>query len=285
MKGIAKKIIIVFVILLLLVPIIVDVVKNKSLKELEYSEYNSALEDTARFGFALVYVGEENEKINKEIKSIISEHLPSDYSVNGYYMNAKDLKAEELTSLTQDASKKSAYIFISNGEVIKTITEKLDAKTLKKYVDEYTVYTGDKLNGISEDMANYKVLKTAKAYKKLVDDKKLVTMAVFGRDSCFYCNQFKPVYNTVAEEYNLDIYYFDSDSYNKDEYASIMKMGLMIPASCSDTQKEVELSQGFATPLTLFTKNGKVIDCISGYVGKKELISKLETVGMIKSNK
>ena len=285
MKGIAKKIIIVLVVLLLLVPIIVDVIKNKSIKEIKYAEYNSVLEDTAKFGFALVYVGEEDENISKTIKKTIDSHLPSEYAVNGYYMNAKDLSSEELASLTQDASKKSAYLFISNGEVIKTITDKLDSKTLNKYVDEYTVYTGDKLNGISEDMSHYKVLKTAKAYKKLVDDKKLVTMAVFGRDSCFYCNQFKPVYNTVAEEYNLNIYYFDSDSYDKTEYASIMKMGLMIPASCSDTQKEVELSQGFGTPLTLFTKNGKVIDCISGYIGKKELVSKLKTVGMIKSNK
>ncbi len=285
MKSIAKKLIIVGVVILLLIPIIVDVVKNKSLKELKYSEYNTVLEGTARFGFALVYVGEEDKDVNKTIKSIIESHTPSDYAVSGYYMNSKDLKAEELTALTGDAAKKSAYIFISNGEVIKTITDKLDSKKLNKYVDEYTVYTDDKLNGISEELTNYKVLKSAKSYKKLVEDKKLVTMAVFGRDSCFYCNQFKPVYNTVAEEYNLNIYYFDSDSYDKTEYASIMKMGLMIPASCSDTQKEVELSSGFGTPLTLFTKNGKVIDCISGYIGKKELISKLETVGMIKSNK
>ena len=285
MKGIAKKLIIVFVVLLLLVPIIVDVVKNKSLKEIKYSEYNTVLGDTARFGFALVYVGEENKDVNKTIKSVIDKHTPSDYAVNGYYINSKELKTEELTALIGDATKESAYIFISNGEVIKIVTDKLDSKKLDKYVDEYTVYTGEKLNGISEDLTNYKILKNAKAYKKLVEDKKLVTMAVFGRDSCFYCNQFKPVYNTVAEEYKLNIYYFDSDSYDKNEYASIMKMGLMIPASCSDTQSEVPLSQGFGTPLTLFTKNGKVIDCISGYVGKRELISKLETVGMIKSNK
>lgn len=285
MKGIAKKIIIVCVVLLLLIPIIVDVVKNRSLKEIKYSEYSDVMSGTARFGFALVYVGEVNDDVNKEIKSIIDKHTQSDYAVSGYYINAKELSKEELTSLTNSASSTSAYVFISNGEVIKTITDKLDSKTLNKYVDEYTVYTNNKLNGISKDLSYYKTLKSAKAYKKLVEEKKLVTMAVFGRDSCFYCNQFKPVYNTVAEEYNLDIYYFDSDSYDSTEYTKIMNMGLIIPASCSDTQKEVELSQGFGTPLTLFTKNGKVIDCISGYVGKKELISKLETVGMIKTNK
>jgi thioredoxin-related protein len=60
-----------------------------------------------------------------------------------------------------------------------------------------------------------------------------------------------------------------------------MDLGLKIPASCSSTGEEVDLQPGFGTPLTLFTKNGKVIDCISGYVNKSELITKLETVGMI----
>ena len=48
-------------------------------------------------------------------------------------------------------------------------------------------------------------------------------MAVFGRNTCFYCNKFKPVYNAVAEKYDLDIYYFDSDNYDSKEYSKIIK--------------------------------------------------------------
>jgi thioredoxin-related protein len=139
------------------------------------------------------------------------------------------------------------------------------------------------MNGISEDITYYKVAEDAETYEKLVNKKKTITMAVFGRDNCFYCNQFKAVYNTVAEEYNLDIYYFDSLSYDEDEYQKIMDLGLKIPASCTDGDEDALLSDGFSTPVTLFTKNGKVIDCISGYTNKATLITKLETVGMIKS--
>ena len=35
-------------------------------------------------------------------------------------------------------------------------------------------------------------------------------------------------------------------------------------------------------PLTLFTKNGKVTGCISGYVDSEKLESKLKEVGMLK---
>ena len=134
-------------------------------------------------------------------------------------------------------------------------------------------------------MKNYKIAEDAEEYSKLVKQKKKVTMAVFGRDTCFYCNQFKVVYNRVAEEYNLDnIYYFDSSTYDSVEYNKIMDLGLKIPASCNDG-KEIELQPGFGTPLTLFTKNGKVIDCIDGYVNRQNLITKLQTVGMIEAEK
>lgn len=284
MKNITKKIIILVVVLLLCIPIIADIASNRSLSELEYKDFEGVIDETSRYGFALVYVGKDNADTKKELKKIISDHKSGDSVVLGYYINAEELSAQEMKKLVGSEKVNDAYIFISNGEVIRTETKALKTDDIKAYVDEYTVYTGDKLNTIRKDLTYYKVLKTAKEYKKLVDAKKTVTMAVFGRNSCFYCNHFKPVYNTVAEEYNLDIYYFDSDSYDTTEYANIMNMGLVIPASCSDTKAEKPLSSGFGTPLTLFTKNGEVIDCISGYVGKRALVSKLETVGMIKKD-
>ena len=123
--------------------------------------------------------------------------------------------------------------------------------------------------------ANYK------EYKKVVDSKK-VTMSVFGYDGCGYCVMYKPVYNDVASEYKLDIYYFNSDTYDSTEYSKIRNSGLKIPKACNNQGKDIALSEPFGTPLTLFTKNGKVIDCISGYVEKETLVAKLKTVGMIK---
>ena len=97
----------------------------------------------------------------------------------------------------------------------------------------------------------------------------------------FYCNKFKPVYNAVSEKYDVDIYFFDSLSYDKTEYDKITNMDLIVPAKCNSNGTEFKLSDGFGTPLTLFTKKGKVVDCISGYVNRESLIDKLKTNKMI----
>ena len=127
----------------------------------------------------------------------------------------------------------------------------------------------------------YKTVSTYEEYKQIVDSDKIV-MAVFGRNSCSWCNKFKPIYNEVAEEENVDIYYFDSDSFDEDEYQKIRNMGLKIPAECTSDQTEKDLSDNFGTPLSLFTQNGETIGCIGGYVDKTELLAKLKEIGMIK---
>ena len=57
---------------------------------------------------------------------------------------------------------------------------------------------------------------------------------------------------------------------------------MKIPKACNDSGKAVALSELNAVPLTIFTKNGKVIDCISGVESKEGLTAKLKDVGMIK---
>ena len=56
---------------------------------------------------------------------------------------------------------------------------------------------------------------------------------------------------------------------------------LKILAKCNREGEEQSLSEGFGTPLTLFTAKGETIDCIGGYVDKDELLTKLKEVGMI----
>ena len=94
--------------------------------------------------------------------------------------------------------------------------------------------------------------------------------------------KFKPIYNEVAAENKLDIYYLDSDSMDSTEHSKILSSGLKIPGTCTESGEEQPLSSSFGTPLTLFTKKGKVIGCISGYVAKDGLLSKLKSVGMLK---
>lgn len=284
MKGkMAKLSIILLIIVALMIPIFMDVISNTVLETIEYSQLSETISATSSYEFKLIYVAPSSAENIKETKKEVKDTVSSFTSVTdesklvAVYMDYDALTAGEKNAVFGNSNEKTAYMFVTNGELLETKTGSMSTSELSKYT---SLYSG---NGMSSDLTSYKVPENAEAYKKLVDRKKTVTMAVFGRETCFYCNQFKIVYNNVAKEKNLDIYYFDSDSYNSDEYNKVMDLGLKIPASCSSTKKEIDLQPGFGTPLTLFTKNGKVIDCIDGYVTKSTLLTKLETVGMLES--
>lgn len=277
MKNIGVKLIVIVVIILMLIPIIGDIASSNVLKKISPSEFDKFVSDTSNYKLGVLYIGADNKDIKKSINETITLYKDNkaEIEVLEYFMDASELSDADALSIVGTSGISSAYVFAVNGEVLKVEPKAITNAKLSSYVKEFTS------SGIDEELKHYKTIETADAYKKLVKDKKTITMAVFGKDSCAWCNLFKPVYNIVAEEYNLDIYYFDSDSYNKDEYKKIMDMGLTLPAACNNG-KEKALADGFGTPLTVFTKNGKVIDCISsGYMNKSALITKLKTVGMI----
>lgn len=289
MKSSKKVVVAVAVILVMFLPIAIDAINNSILKTIKYKDLEDTYKATAKYEFSLVYIAPKSEEGVNDKKSAVKEvtsKYKSSYGKNlgVFYMDYDKLSNTEKIDLLGDSSIDSAYMFVVNGEVLKTITDDIGEDELDKYVAFYS--NNIKGEDIPEEMKNFKVADDAKAFQKVIKRKNDVTMAVFGRDTCFYCNQFKLVYNTVADEYDVDdIYYFDSESFDENEYKKIMDMGLKIPAACSKTEKEIDLQTGFDTPLTLFIKNGKTIDCINGYANKSSLITKLETVGMIKESK
>ena len=136
-------------------------------------------------------------------------------------------------------------------------------------------------NEIPTKMINYKTLSTADEYIKKVNSDKY-TVAVFGYDECSYCNLFKPVFNKVAKDKKLDIYYFDSKKYDQNEYKKIMQLDLPIPAECTTDKKDTSMLNGFPKPMTLVTKKGKLVGCIKGYVTENDLIKKLTEFKVLK---
>lgn len=282
-KGKVIKIAIVLCIFLIMfIPIFIDMSENRILKTISMDEVEKAISDTASYNYATIYVDssdkEDIKDKKKELKEIVEKYRAKDEkTINAYYLDSNDLSSADLKILKLKSGS-AGYIFAANGEVLYQTSEKLNKKSLENYVSLYTS------SGVAKDLVNYKVVKNAKEYLNLVNGK-AITMAVFGRTNCYYCQQFMPVFNTVAKEYKLNIYYFDSLKFDEKEYNKIMSAGLKIPASCSENGKEAKLEAGFGTPLTIFTKKGKVVDCISGYNKKSDLIKKLETVGMIKANK
>lgn len=252
------------VIIILFIPIISDYIKNQNIEIITTEILQTKIKSKDSF---LLYVGELDKSTTKELRKMREKTL-NDYSYNYGVYNIESLKG-----LEKQFNDDNKVVIIVEGDVQKSYS-KYDYSSVEEDVDVFLV------NNITEDNRSYKVFKDFEEYKKSIK-KDEINMIVFGYDGCGYCNRFQPVYNAVASKYNLDIYYFNSNTYNKDEYKKVINYDLKVPAKCGSTNKDFKLSDGFGTPLTIFTKKGKVVDCIGGYVNRQELITKLESVKMI----
>lgn len=268
MENKSKTWIIVSVIcVIILLPILIDFISNSKIKEIGYDEY---LDVVANGENALIYSGDLSEdsyeSVVETLKGVLDKETKTDYSSEYkiYSIDSTELTDNEISKIGIE----TGYTFLIEGDVQNVVSNTSTVDYLTGLVDAY--YNAN----FTSSNTTYKVAKDAATYEKLVDSKQ-VTVAVFGRDTCYYCNIYKPIYNAVAEKYDVDIYYFNSDSYDTAEYQKIMKLGLKIPAECNSSGQESLLSDGFGTPLTLITKKGKTVDCISGYVDRSTLISKL----------
>lgn len=252
------------VLVILFIPIISDYVKKQNIEVLSSNEISTKLEADESF---VLYIGDVDKSVKKELRNF-RDKTKNNYSYQYNVYNTKN--SDDIKYILGENIEVAIVI---EGDIQKTYT-KYDKDTISKDVDRYLIAK------ITKDNASYKVAKNFKDYKKIVKSDE-VTMSVFGRESCSYCNLFMPVYNAVAEKYDLNIYYFDSDNYDATEYKKIVNLNLTVPSKCSSTGAEFKLSEGFGTPLTIFTKSGKIVDCISGYVNRSALIEKLKTVKMI----
>jgi len=252
------------IIVLLFIPIIIDYVKTRNIEIISVSDISSKMNTSESF---LVYVGELDNTTKRELRKM-REKTTNDYSYDYGVYNVKS--DESLNDIFGDNVK---LALIVEGDIQK-VYSKYEQSTVDKDVEVYLV------NDINDDNRSYKVFDNFDDYKKTVKKNK-TTMIVFGYSGCTYCNRFKPVYNAVANKYNLDIYYFDSDNYDSKEYSKVVNYDLKVPAKCGSSGEDFKLSDGFGTPLTIFTKKGKIVDCIGGYVNRDKLIGQLKTLDMI----
>lgn len=250
-------IIFIIVLIVLFIPIISDYISKQNIEVLSKKSILSKLDSKESF---ILYIGDTDKSINKKMLKIRNKKDTNtliDYNVYNIRNDSVDKSIKD----------KKIVVYIE-GDLQKSY-DKFDDKSILNDVDLY--YNGI----ISEDAKSYKVAENYNSYKTIVNSDE-TTMAVFGRNSCGWCNKFKPVYNAIAEKYDIDIYYFDSDNYNSSDYDKIVHMDLTVPSKCSSDGKEFKLSDGFGTPLTVFTKNGKIVDCISGYKDRASLIKILK---------
>ena len=251
------SIILIAVIIILFIPIISDYIKKQNIEVLSSKEITEKINNQESF---IVYIGDAEKSVTKKMLKLRDLGEKNALIEYGVFTAKKDSAISDIKN-----SKIAVYI---EGELQKTY-DKFDNIKLTDDVNKY--YLGN----ISDENKSYKVAENFSEYKNIVKSDE-PTMAVFGRNSCGWCNKYKPVYNAIAEKYKVDIYYFDSDNYDSDEYEKIINMDLVVPAKCSSEAKEFKLSEGFGTPLTIFTKSGKVVDCIGGYKNRTSLLEVLK---------
>lgn len=275
-RTLRSWIIAIVIIIILLIPIYVDYYKNNRIENLKtYSSYTELLNKN---GFAVIYVGKDVDTKVDTLKNLKKEFNTSETSAEFKTIDNSNVSNDDKTSFEKENIDvaKTSWIILNEKEVVYQSSEDLSETQLETLINKYLNHI------IPEEEISYKTVSTYDEYMKVIKSKNVI-MTVFGRNSCYWCNKFKPVYNEVAKEQGVDIYYIDSGSFDKDEYNKILNSGLNIPAKCTeDKEKDLPLSSGFGTPLTIFTKKGKEVDCIGGYVNKASLESKLKSVGMIK---
>lgn len=87
-------------------------------------------------------------------------------------------------------------------------------------------------------------------------------LVVVVRDGCGYCEMYEPILEEVSGEYKIPIYYINMSNLSSEEYTAL-----------GTSNSYFKKNQGkWGTPTTLFMYGESVIDSISGYVDKDELV-------------
>ena len=88
-------------------------------------------------------------------------------------------------------------------------------------------------------------------------------LVMIGRDNCSWCQLFKPVLDSMKEEYGFDYLYVNTNELTNGVFNKMLK--------------DIGVDKNsFGTPLTIVVKDGEVIDSLNGYVDEQELLSFLK---------
>lgn len=119
--------------------------------------------------------------------------------------------------------------------------------------------------------------------KDLSKGKEIVIM--IGRQGCSWCAKYAPILVDSQKTYGFETQYVDLAKiidFSANKIIDQDAYDLMI-SYIKDTDFEDELiGQGIGTPMTLFVKNNKLVNAISGYVDGDSLATILENEGFSK---
>jgi len=108
-------------------------------------------------------------------------------------------------------------------------------------------------------------------FQKYLKKKKTTTVVLLGYDSCYWCQQQKPILQMLMYEKDLDVKYLKTTSLTKEQIAEIEEL--------DDGLKD------FGTPVLIAVKNKKVTIMSDGAINRTALIKAFEKVGLLKEEK
>ena len=94
------------------------------------------------------------------------------------------------------------------------------------------------------------------------DEKSIIYVA---RPTCSYCVKETPIIKRLGAEYNLKIYYLNTQNFYSSTTQNYTEDGYKFINSAE------QYKDGFGTPNTIIVQNGKIVDGIYQYVEANEL--------------
>ncbi|MBR6073352.1 MAG: hypothetical protein IKP76_03420 [Bacilli bacterium] len=236
-------------------------IRSLSIKKARIADIDSIINEN---NYTLFFSGDLTKEEKKKLKSIRDEN---------------DIKIYQLTD-----SNEEVINYIKSKENAENVEGNIyllfDSKSYLGYIDntkDKDEYLKKYLYGYLPKAERVYNVTSVNDYNQLFNSKN-TTIAVFGDYTCSYCERLQNVINNVVKNKVYDIYYFDTKEMSETEYNSLMDMKITVPAKCNSMEKEQTMSEGYAKPMTIVSKKGKVIGCIKGYYDYATYVEKLKEI-------
>lgn len=115
---------------------------------------------------------------------------------------------------------------------------------------------------LSDNFGEIKDIKYAD-YKSMIDEGKTFIVLIV-REGCGYCEQFAPIVKEVVEEKKLPIYSIDISTLEENQVEEFKNSNSYLK------------TKDWGTPTTLVLQGSEVIDSLSGYTEKDNLVKFLD---------
>ena len=262
-------------IIILAIPIIIDANRRGRVEIISFDQFVEVLYTEEK---ALVYFGNTEVDNFESIRESLHT-LKEEFEIAVYAVNMNDLNPNHRDSIEEFLFEgSSAYVFVRLREFPYIEEGAVTLEGLRTLINRYL------FDEISSNEIVYTIPETASEYLEALRGRNNIVMTVFGNDTSQDSRRFEPIFNFLAADYDLNVFYVNLTRMDSDEYRAILDSNLMIPASCiQGAEEDIPISelQSVGLPLTLFTRNGRAFDCLVGVVSRSELKEILVEVGIL----